>query len=304
MIAFWKSLLTGTFNVVSAALQEGGVRKLCGALSRGVVHVAMAATFQCFIQLGFTLSFLLTDPAMALLLVNLNPLWAALLGVTVLGEALPFRTVVALVLALLSLACVFIPNFVDALQSFKAALNDHGPVLLHPPEQGPSDVSHLGNAIALATGLAVALYLTVVRHAALHSPQASMSASSGLGVLLAAALSAAAAAVRALPLYEPSRLADAVAFCRFVLIDSVAIATAVVLQNLALRKISGTSVALVVLLQVGLAPLFVYLGIGIAPDVWTIVGGTLLLSVLAGHELAAKLADESSDIRSEVLLLL
>ena len=73
-----------------------------------------------------------------------------------------------------------------------------------------------------------------------------------------------------------------------------AIASAYVLQNLALRELSGTEVALVLLLQVPLGPLAVFVGIGVAPGPYTVAGGALLLGVLALHEVAGMRAEVST----------
>ena len=53
---------------------------------------------------------------------------------------------------------------------------------------------------------------------------------------------------------------------------------------------TGTEVALVLLLQVPLSPLLVYLGVGEAPTVWVIIGGGLLLLVLLSHEVLGMMA--------------
>jgi hypothetical protein len=55
--------------------------------------------------------------------------------------------------------------------------------------------------------------------------------------------------------------------------------------GLALRRyISGSDVALVMLLEDVLGPFWVYLRFGDVPSAWTFAGGALLLATLATHE--------------------
>ena len=56
---------------------------------------------------------------------------------------------------------------------------------------------------------------------------------------------------------------------------------------LAPRHISSAEVALILLGETVLSPLWVYLGVGEAPTVWTLGGGALLIATLFMHELAA-----------------
>ena len=63
------------------------------------------------------------------------------------------------------------------------------------------------------------------------------------------------------------------------------VAMQLVFVNLALRYVTGTEVALVLLLQSALAPVAVFLGTGIAPTEWTVIGGAMLILTLLTHEL-------------------
>ena len=72
------------------------------------------------INAGFTISLLKVDPAKALLLISLNPLWAALQGKLLLGDPLPRRTVVAQLLSLLSTVVVFMLDLLNATQGINA----------------------------------------------------------------------------------------------------------------------------------------------------------------------------------------
>ena len=61
------------------------------------------------VNAGFTISLLKVNTAKALLLISLNPLWAALMGKVLLNDPLPTRTILAQGLALCATILVFMP---------------------------------------------------------------------------------------------------------------------------------------------------------------------------------------------------
>ena len=99
VISAWKNLLFGCFTVLATRFDGA---KLWPGLGRGVGHVIAATSCQAVQSMGYSLAYVLTDPATALLLTSLNPLWAALFGWRLLGDALPSRTIVALGCAVLA----------------------------------------------------------------------------------------------------------------------------------------------------------------------------------------------------------
>lgn len=113
VIVAWKALALGLFNLAAAACLERSCIRLLAGIRPAAKYMLLASLFQAVQQLGFTLSYVLTDPATALLLISLNPLWAALLGWRLLRDALPTRTIIALVLAFLAVLLVFVPILVD-----------------------------------------------------------------------------------------------------------------------------------------------------------------------------------------------
>lgn len=55
-------------------------------------------------------------------------------------------------------------------------------------------------------------------------------------------------------------------------------------QSIAPRYITASETALCGLIEIVLGPLFVFLAYNVAPSKWTLIGGSLLLCVLAAHE--------------------
>lgn len=229
-------------------------------------------------QLGFTFALLLTDTAKALLLISLTPLWAALLGWLFLGDELPRRTIVALGCSVVSIALVFVPRALA-------------------PSGGEVHGTLLGDACAIFTGLAQAASISVNRAAALHTEPGEKP------TLLATGLSSACAYVVALLIpCDASELARLGAvpdfwactpkvffsptFLLYALADATCVAVTYVASTIAPRYITGSEVALVLLLEDVTGPLCVWARFGDVPSVWTVAGGALLLVTLAGHELA------------------
>ena len=93
VIGVWRYVMLTLVNLCLGSIFEGGLHKLARGVRRSWLPVLGASTIIIFINAGFTISLLYVDPALALLLISMNPLWAALLGKLLLGDPLPLRTV-------------------------------------------------------------------------------------------------------------------------------------------------------------------------------------------------------------------
>ena len=235
-------------------------------------------------QLCFTFSMILADPAKALLLISLTPLWAAVLGRLFLGDALPWRTVVALGLSMISVALVFVPRALEYLHGSGDA--EHGTLT--------------GDVLAITAGFAQAVVLCVNRHAALSG-----ATRRGAPTMLATGLSSALACAVAIGLpcdaSERTALGEtpsfwactphvwaSAAFLLYGALDAACVAGSYVAATLASRHITSPELALILLLEDVLGPLGVYLRFGVVPSAWTVGGGALLLFTLAAHEVASR----------------
>ena len=274
---FWWTISTKCFllfvMILSFVAWQHGWRKLPAGIAAGPAHCALVVLFQCFVTIGFPTVFQTTTTAKGLLLISLNPLWAALLGWRVLGDTLPRRTLIALFGAALSIGIIFIP-----------------PALM--PEEGGGTVAIAadgvgnwrGDLIAVGTGLSLAAMITSSRYGSQRRPKALMALAAALGSLVAGLVTftiacsvswSEAALLR--PIFWPIMVADA--FC-------IAACTVLAL-TFAPRHISPAEVALVLLLEVALGPLWVFVAGFEAPSTWTLAGGGVLVAVLAAHELSA-----------------
>mmetsp|Transcript_20371 Transcript_20371/g.65640 ORF Transcript_20371/g.65640 Transcript_20371/m.65640 type:complete len:384 (-) Transcript_20371:124-1275(-) len=257
-ILIWRYLLVGAIQFAIASSMSG-VRGLLRASTLAPKCNFAAALLVTASNLGFVFSLLWVDPAKSLLLISLNSLWAALLGYAVCGDELPARTALAQGGALISLAVVFVPDCYE----------------LKP------DALDL---IPLATGIAMAAYLTLARFVALRLPRSSLELSPALGSL--ASIGFAVAMQRMQPSGHASGSRLTPRFFLFLSLNAAGIA----LYNTALvlcpRFITGAECALVLLGETVLGPVWVFFAFGDAPDPFTVYGGALLLLTLLVHEVA------------------
>mmetsp|Transcript_18151 Transcript_18151/g.56794 ORF Transcript_18151/g.56794 Transcript_18151/m.56794 type:complete len:314 (+) Transcript_18151:91-1032(+) len=228
-ILIWRYLLVGAIQFAIASSMSG-VRGLLRASTLAPKCNFAAALLVTASNLGFVFSLLWVDPAKSLLLISLNSLWAALLGYAVCGDELPARTALAQGGALISLAVVFVPDCYE----------------LKP------DALDL---IPLATGIAMAAYLTLARFVALRLPRSSLELSPALGSL--ASIGFAVAMQRMQPSGHASGSRLSPRFFLFLSLNAAGIA----LYNTALvlcpRFITGAECALVLLGETVLGPVWV-----------------------------------------------
>jgi drug/metabolite transporter (DMT)-like permease len=77
-------------------------------------------------------------------------------------------------------------------------------------------------------------------------------------------------------------------FLALALADAVCVGSFYIAMLHAPRYVTGGEVAMVMMLEDVLGPLWVYLRFGDVPSSWVVAGGVLLLGTLAWHELAAR----------------
>ena len=91
-IIFWKMVMGFPLTTAYAIYEAGGVRPLYHNIVLGKYYYAAAVPVQSAVNICFSLAFTFTNAAQALLLINLNPLWCAVIGRLFLGDMLPRRT--------------------------------------------------------------------------------------------------------------------------------------------------------------------------------------------------------------------
>lgn len=127
------------------------------------------------------------DPAKALLLISLNPLWSAILGVIVLGDALPMRTILCNVAAICSMVLVFVPNVLAAMNGEPPPPSAEGRMLsVYSYTVAAAEENPVMVLIPLATGMLQALFLIYVRYVSMKNPDVSFESVPAFGAAFTA----------------------------------------------------------------------------------------------------------------------
>ena len=239
VITIWRFVLVGVFNFTFAAVKQGGIGPLCVGLHSAPGPLVGAALISAVTNIGFVVSLLKVDPAKALLLISLNPLWAALLGWSCLGDALEFHTIVAQILSLVSILLVFAPDVIAMLSHAKAHATGEEHEHLEP--EGALD--ELYDLVPLVTGFAIAAFMIYSRYCSQRGiSDASMEAAPPLSSLITACISMGIAHAQGV-----TSLTDGLSplFWPTLALDSAGIAAYNVAMVLAPRYLPGAEVALI-----------------------------------------------------------
>lgn len=247
---------------------------------------AFALPVQSSKDLTFTFSFVYVSAANALLLINLNSLWCALLGRVFLGDILQKRTYIALVFVLCCMLIIFLPEVVER------KLHDRELV----EEVATAEVNEgAGNIIAFAAGCLLAVYITIARKGGQSSKNINLTGAVSLGASLSCIISLVVTRGRVLPasywaddMWKFWLAASGLGFC---------FGAIFVTMTIAARFIKGAEIGIALLLEVVLGPLFVFAAYGDVPSKWTLIGGSLLLAVLAIHESTPLAFEKAKDLR-------
>ena len=273
-IIFWKLLLSIPITAGYALYEAGGIRKLYQSVVVGRYYYAAAIPVQAVTDICFTLAFVFTSAANALLLINLNPLWCAVVGRLFLGDLLPRRTYIALVLALCCIIIIFVPEVVERKR--------HSGDGTAEEEDPYAETAVKGNFIALFTGFLLAAFITIVRLGGKSDKEINLVGAAALGASLSAIISSIVERGDVFP--SSFWTASRSSFWLAVAGQGFGIGAVFVAIALAPRFITGAEVGLCILLEAVLGPLFVFLAYRDVPSKWTLIGGSLLLVVLALHE--------------------
>lgn len=240
----WRGLLmAGGLGLLLAWRYRGGLPE---ALRRcGWTGVGCALCY-CFSTLCFVHAMGLAGAARTLLIFSLSPLIAAALARFWLGEQLPVRSLLAILLCL-------------------------GGVLLIVADRAP-DSNLGGTLLALVAASLLAGNLTLAR----SRPTVDMSPALIPGALLVSSLGFIFGGSPSFELRQWAVLA---------LMAGVLLPLAFMLIQLGPRWISATEVGLLLLLEVVLGPLWVWWLLDEAPSGQVLLGGAIILLTLLGHSL-------------------
>jgi len=248
-MAFWRSSIAAAFVFLALLFVQDRRpwRTLRDAGAAGLVSGAMwAVMFTCFI-----VALTLTTVANVLVVSSLGPLCTALLAFFMLREPIPARSWLAIVAASVGMGAMFGAGFTAG------------------------EPRHLaGLALALTIPVAGAVNIVVLRRSAAHLDLMP-------AVMLGALISAAVTLPFALPFAASGR--DLLVLG---VLGVFQLGVPCLMLVLVSRTLTAPEIALLALLEVVLGPLWTWLGAGEVPAGSTIAGGAIVLSALAGNELA------------------
>ena len=286
-----KYAIMGSIQLGFVVWEVGGVGQLAVKARRGWWALFTPTVFMMITQIGFTVGLLETTAANAIMFFSLNPMWAAMMGLVFLGDRVEKHTVVAMVIAAACVALAFVPSIFFG--------DDEADASAEGPEGGSKPTLH-GNLFALATGASLAAFITGSRAGSQMEPEAPMGAAPALGSLGASAL-ALPLALASLPRFDAPVIT--LPFLAWIAADGVLEAFYDLWMGQAAEDITSAEVALVLLLEIPLGPLYVFFAFDELPPMYTIAGCVVLLVTLVGHGVhAAKIAARSRDASTRTSL--
>jgi drug/metabolite transporter (DMT)-like permease len=214
--------------------------------------VGRSGGFIAFTFAGSSISFILaltyTSVANTLVIVSAAPLFSAIFARVFLGETVPRRTWIAILLALAGIA------------------------LLVSDSLGRPSL--LGDGCALLTALFMAITLTITRHARAAS------------MIPAIAMSGIVGALVVWPLALPTTVAES-DMAYLALMGLIILPISFGAVALGPRYLPAPEVSLLFLLETVLGPLWVWLVLGEDPGPRALLGGAIVVATLAGHSALA-----------------
>lgn len=233
-------------------------------------HFYAAAILEGICEASFTMATTSTSAANNLVLVSANPLWCAVLGAVCFKEVPRLHTCVALVLGFCCVVLVFLGSGATT-------------------PSGRESIE--GDLLGVATGIILALYLTVIRHAGKLRPEATLVPASVLASAVSVVLGL---AITGGEVGEQCGTKSGFSGWVYSAVNGM-IVMPISLACFAIgpKYIMSAEVGLIMLLEVLLGPLFVWMGTQEVPAFWTFLGGGILIVVLAGNELLSLRAEQA-----------
>jgi drug/metabolite transporter (DMT)-like permease len=263
---------------------------------------------------GLTFSLIWTSAANALLLLHLNPLWCAVLGRVFLGDKLPRRTIIALVAAIGCMMLIFVPDIVDRSNNNNNGDSEEELQSATTSTKGNVTACFTGIMLAVYIAIIRKAGLKnsndnddnnnnndTVHDSSTNAAdreneneskkEINLVGSTSLSALLSSMIALIIRRGNVLPdsswrggeeqqggdggEVEGQQGGELWQFWLAMVADGLALGIIFVSLTIAPRLAKGAEVALVLLLEVVLGPLWVFLAYRDVPSVWTLVGGSM-----------------------------
>jgi len=235
----WRGLLM-SFSLTVCYLLVARGQALAGVKALGLAGVAVAGIYSIN-AITFVLALDHTQVANVLIIIASTPLIAALLSIIFLKERVALPTWLAIAGAMAGISIVV--------------------------SDGARAGTSLGDLLALATAIALAVTFIIIR----HNKHVNMIPATAFGALISALI--------AMPFAEPLQLEGA-QLGLMLLLGLVIMPLSFGLITLGPRSIPAPEVALLLLLETVLGPIWVWLVIDEKPSEMTIIGGCVVISAV------------------------
>ena len=240
---FWRGLLLGIAMTLFLLVRyRGDVGRIAGRLSHRA-DLAVAVLFAAS-SVGWVTAITLTSVANTLFIVACTPLFAAMLARIFLGERVPRRTLMTIIIAIGAMAVIFAEGL------------------------GRGDLA--GNLAAVATALVWAGMVVVLSHAQIEDPAPAMALS---GYMIAAVAIFVAPTIAVVTL-------DALWLG---LLGFVVLPISFFMIMLGPRHLPAAEVSLIMLLEAVLGPIWAWWFITETPTPLSLIGGAVIVGTLAVH---------------------
>jgi len=251
-------------------------------MGKGGLYALVSAFFQGSYSSLFTNAILLTSTAHVLILASANPLWAALLEWAVLGEKPRRHTWIAIGIAIPCLVAVPIGTLVAG---------------------DSAHVSILGDTLAFLSSLCLSGWLVVGRYVAIHRPSIDLVPSSTISFLVTMMWGLVMAHGNvAMGVRDNCVVKSGIEGLVWVALDgAVVMSIAMMLWQVSMKYIVPAEVALIQLLEVPLGPLWVWVALDEAPDIYSLVGGIVFLVTLIWHIWKQHMLTQECTVKSSTL---
>lgn len=244
-LIFWRGLLS-TIGICLILLftYRGNVWQTVRAIGMGGFFIALTMSLG---SVCFVYSITHTTVANTLFIVSTSPVFAALIGWSILKEPIRLRTWLVIAVVLSGIGIIALGS-------------------------GSSSGSVVGNFAALATAILAATSFSITRNFKERS------------MIPATALAGIFSALWVIPLAQPASLTQSEVPVILVM-GLVMLPLAFVLMYIGPRYLPAAEVSLMMLLEAILGPLWVWLAVGEDPGVYTLIGGAIVLMALAANAL-------------------
>ncbi|EOD34887.1 hypothetical protein EMIHUDRAFT_111090 [Emiliania huxleyi CCMP1516] len=276
-IGFWRFIVSAALTLVFGIVTAGGVSKLFSTLASSACGLAVASALGICTQSGFYYSLMLLDPAKAFLFISLSPVWAAIQGKLLLDDDLPQRTVVTMIVALISVLVAMVPDLLRLFEHGWEAADGSERVLL---------------LIPFMTGFAMATLTSWARYCGTRWPETDLTTTGFFASLGSCALFYASLHRRDGPEIDLTGGLQ-LGFWGWLILSKAGTTAFDVSMFHAARHLKGAEVELIMLGEAAFSPLWVFLAFGETPTAWTLAALGLLLLALAGHEVAGMHAQQA-----------